>query len=78
MSFADLMKGPDREILQATGSIGKKLVFRQVGWIIGGGPRDGEFLPYNPDWRLPEQPGPHPRITERHGSFSPVYMEIGD
>lgn len=67
MRFADLMKGPDTKF-RAYASYTTHITMRQVGWLIGGGPRDGEFLPWGHDLK----------IREAHGSFYPVYMEIGD
>lgn len=44
------------------------IVLRQVGWIVNGGAKDGTFYKdlAEFDRSLP------------HGSFTPVYIEIGD
>lgn len=42
-------------------------VFRQVGWQILGGPRNGVFLDMDPD-----------KIDVPHGGLAPVYIEVGD
>lgn len=45
-----------------------KTIFRRMGWLIGGGPNDGKVVE---------------EITPEHtsvpvGSFTPLYMELGD
>jgi hypothetical protein len=47
---------------------GDRIVLRQAGWLINGGPNDGLLVK---------------EITEEHksvpmGGFSPVYVEVGD
>ncbi len=72
-----MMEGPNRHIkaedLPVQEFVDPRLHLRQVGWLIAGGPHDGEFVPW------PEEPRTkYPSTAEKPsmGSYSPVYMEI--
>ncbi len=79
-TFAQMMEGPNRLI--ETSKYDKemsrltKLYIRQVGWLIAGGPHDGEFVAW------PEQPRTKFLCIKNGdcgiGSYSPVYIELGD
>lgn len=47
-------------------------VFRQIGWQINGGPKDGLFVPGVDEIKLTEA------LTYPHGGYSPVYIEVGE
>ena len=65
-SFANMMEGPEY-------CLDKPLNLKQVGWLVAGGFLDGVFIPWP---YKPEEVCKDFRHF-RHGSFSPVYIEMG-
>ncbi len=74
-NFAQMMEGPNRIIETAKYDVRNNqsvtLHLRQVGWLIAGGPRDGDFIAWGD-----EREKLHTGVV--FGSISPVYIEIGD
>jgi hypothetical protein len=69
VSFAQMMEGPIISFVEAYDDFGYKREYRQEGWLIAGGPYDGEFVPW------PEDPLLKYRNNSM-GSYSPVYIEV--
>ncbi len=74
-TFAQMMEGPDRKIQTAKYDVRNNqsvtLHLRQVGWLISGGPNDGEFVAWGEE-------SAKKYIGSPAGSITPVYIEIGD
>jgi len=66
-TFAQMMEGPDHA---------SAVILRQVGWLVAGGDYDGEFVAWPEDPRIKCPSTQEERFPM--GSYSPVYIEIGD
>lgn len=69
-TYAAMMEGPEQSFFRHHLSP-EKTTFRQIGWLISGGPHDAEFIPWpgNPIEMFKGKP---------IGYFSPVYIEVGE
>ncbi len=69
-TFAQMMEGPAKRIYSQEIDGSRFLIeFRQVGWLISGGPHNGEFVAWGEE--LVEK-----YISFPAGLISPVYIEI--